>query len=246
MNSPSLPKKSMVYGRRKGRPLRKTKTALLKDLLPSLEFHLSPLEKLPPSLFQEKKPLWIEIGYGTGDHLVSQLKEHPQCNFIGCEPFLGGIAGFLEKIASLNLPLENIRLFTQDARSLLRGLDANSVEKVFLLFPDPWPKKKHTKRRFLQQDTLSEIIRILIPSGLLILASDHEDYFSNMLTLVTQHPTLILHENKALPNSTDPLLRPPFWPMTRFENKAHEAKRHSRYMILQKCPSSLKNLEVLS
>ncbi len=242
MTPPLFPQKSVVFGRRKGRPLRKTKTALVKDLLPSLEFQLSPEERPPLSLFKDLKPLWIEIGYGTGDHLISQLREHPHCNFIGCEPFLGGIADFLEKLSSLNLPLENIRLFTQDARSLLKGLDTNSVEKIFLLFPDPWPKKKHNKRRFLGNDTLLELIRTLTPLGTLVIASDHDDYYESMLTLVTQNKSLILQKQGVLLNSTDPLERPLFWPMTRFERKAHQAQRQSRYMILQKCTSVLPSL----
>jgi len=235
------PQKNCIFGRRKGRPLRKTKTALLTDLFPSLEFQLTSEEKLPLSLFKEKKPLWIEIGYGTGDHLISQMKEHPYCNFIGCEPFLGGIASFLEKLSSSNLSHEKIRLFTQDARLLLKSLDTNSVEKIFILFPDPWPKKKHHKRRFFQQETLSEIIRTLIPGGTLVLASDHENYYESMEALALKNKSLILQEQGVLPNSKETSLRPFAWPMSRFEFKAHQAHRQCRYIILQKHPSSLLN-----
>ncbi|MBS0185810.1 MAG: tRNA (guanosine(46)-N7)-methyltransferase TrmB [Proteobacteria bacterium] len=235
---PSPLQKNCIFGRRKGRPLRKTKTALLSDLFPSLEFQLTSDEKFPLLLFKDKKPLWIEIGYGTGDHLISQMKEHPHCNFIGCEPFLGGIASFLEKLSSSNLPHEKIRLFTQDARLLLKSLDTNSVEKIFILFPDPWPKKKHHKRRFFQQETLLEIIRTLIPGGSLVLASDHENYYENMESLVLQNKSLILQKQGVLPNSKEPGLRPFAWPMSRFEFKAHQAQRQCRYIILQKSSSS--------
>lgn len=234
MNISFFPQKPMIYGRRKGRPLRHHKTVLIEQMLPQLEFHLSSEGHLPINLFENKKPLCLEIGYGTGDHLIAQLKANPDCNFIGCEPFVGGIARFLDKLSSSNLSFNNIKLFTKDAQSLLKSFKKNSLEKIFILFPDPWPKKKHLKRRFFQQDVLEEILRVLDPLGTLVLASDHEDYFSAMQTLVKKSSNLILLKEDLLINSEDPSLRPPSWPLTRFEKKAHLAGRTCRYLIAQK------------
>ena len=141
---------TFLYGRRIGRPLRAHKQSFLQNLLPHLSFHLTSTQKLPTTLFPQEGPVWIEIGYGTGDHLIAQMESHPSCNMIGCEPFLGGVAHFLEKLFLKKLSLTHIRLYTQDAQTLLKSLDPESIQKIFLLFPDPWPKKKHLKRRFFQ------------------------------------------------------------------------------------------------
>ena len=238
--NPLLAPKTTLYGRRKGRPLRKNKTMLISELLPKLVFTLTSEGTTPKNLFKSKGPLWLEVGFGTGDHLISQFLNNPSVNFIGCEPFLGGIAGLLQHIEEHTYHHDRIKLYTQDAQSLLRGLAPETIDKIFVLFPDPWPKKRHHKRRFIQDATLQEMLRILKSTGTLTLASDHADYFLAMEKLVTNLADLKIVEHGILPHSSELDLRPPFWPMTRFERKAHEANRVCRFLIIQKCAASFK------
>lgn len=233
MNSITSPK-TTLYGRRKGRPLRKNKIVLISELLPKLVFTLTEAGYVPKDLFDPHNPLYLEIGYGTGDHLIAQLMGNPSVNIIGCEPFLGGIAGLLDHLEGEPHRHSRIKLFTQDAQSLLKGIEAQTIHKIFVLFPDPWPKKRHHKRRFVQETTLQEMIKVLKSTGTLTLASDHEDYFLEMEKLVNNHPEFKLLDHGILRNTQDLALRPPSWPMTRFERKAHQANRVCKYLIVQK------------
>src|SRR5690606_18308602 len=112
---------------------------------------------------EPSRPLWLEIGFGRGEHLAAQAMAHPQVNFIGCEPFLNGVAGLLQEIDAKGL--KNIRIFNEDARRLLPRLADASVDRLFLLYPDPWPKLRHHKRRFVSRENLDQIARALRPGG---------------------------------------------------------------------------------
>jgi tRNA (guanine-N7-)-methyltransferase len=130
--------------------------------------------------------VWLEIGFGSGEHLAHQARMHPDVGFIGCEPFVNGVAALVATIAEDRLA--NIRIFDEDARLLLPHVSAGSIARVFLMFLDPWPKRRHHRRRFVQPDTLSELARIMSPGAELRFASDEPSYVRWALWHVLRHP----------------------------------------------------------
>ena len=123
--------------------------------------------------------VWLEVGFGGGEHLAHQAKAHPDIGFIGCDPFVNGVANLLSLIESEGLT--NIRIFDDDARKLFPALPDACLAKVFALYTDPWPKKRHHRRRFISDDTIETLVRLLADSGALRLASDHMGYVVWML-----------------------------------------------------------------
>ncbi len=176
-----MPEILRSFGRRRGRKLRTSRQALFDSLLPELLIDLSSAGSLQlATLFSNPDlPLWFEIGFGGGEHLLEQAKNHPGVNFIGCEPYVNGMAALLAAIESHKLT--SIRLYDNDARELLERLPDNSVERLFVLFPDPWPKKRHHKKRIISQNSLALFYRKITMDGLLRIATDHEDYCTWML-----------------------------------------------------------------
>ena len=132
--------------------------------------------------------VWLEIGFGGGEHLAAQAKRHPGVLFLGAEPFLNGAASALRHIDEAGI--ENVRLHIGDARELLTALPGASIDRVFILFPDPWPKARHHKRRLIQDDTVAELLRVLKPKGRLRFATDWEDYADWTLERLTRTPGL--------------------------------------------------------
>jgi tRNA (guanine-N7-)-methyltransferase len=128
----------------------------------------------------------MEIGFGSGEHLVAQATAHPDVGFIGCEPYVNGVAALLAKLEDRHL--SNVRVYTNDARDLLAAVAAESLGRVFALYPDPWPKRKHHLRRLVSPPTLDLLARALRPRGELRLASDHMEYVRWMLNLTTSDP----------------------------------------------------------
>jgi tRNA (guanine-N7-)-methyltransferase len=168
---------SNFHGRRKGRRLRPGRQALLTSLLPRLRIEL-PCDGgalAPLALFEgAMRAVWLEVGFGAGEHLVAQAEAHPDVGFIGCEPFVNGVASALSEIEKRRL--DNVRICDDDARLVLNALTEQSVGKVFVLFPDPWPKTRHHDRRFIGPGTVEALARILKDAGELGFASDHMDY----------------------------------------------------------------------
>lgn len=165
------------YGRRHGRRLRQMRSALVQALLPRLQVTLPPNNALldPRQLFvRPVRAVWLEIGFGAGEHLIAQARANPDVGLIGCEPFINGVATLLADIDQ-DTP-DNLRLFTEDARLLLPRLPDASLERVFLLFPDPWPKSRHHRRRFITKATVSALVRLIAPGGELRVATDHVGY----------------------------------------------------------------------
>lgn len=170
------------FGRNRGRSLRPYQQGLVEDLLPQLAPDLAnPLKGR-----EGYQSLAIEIGFGGGEHLLAQAAHHPETLFFGCEPFINGVAKCLAGIDAQKLT--NIRLFTDDARKLLEALPEASVDSAFILFPDPWPKARHNKRRLVNQQTLSMLSRIQKPGSRLLVATDHEDYATWILEELLTHP----------------------------------------------------------
>jgi tRNA (guanine-N7-)-methyltransferase len=183
----------------------------------------------PRHLF--RKPVadvWLEIGFGAGEHLLAQARRHAGVGFIGCEPYLNGVATLLPAIAEE--PIDTIRIFPDDARRLLPALAAGSLGRVFALFPDPWPKARHHERRLINTETIRELGRVLRPGGELRLASDHAGYVRWMLEHLTREPSPFLWEARR---PADWRQRPDDGFVTRYEEKAitsGAARAHLRFV----------------
>lgn len=176
------------YGRLKGKHLRASQETYLKEDLDALspgpvDWDVNPERKLIDlqSLFGDR-PLWLEIGFGGGEHLVHQAQQNPQTGFIGCEPYINGVAMLLGKIRALQG--DNIRIHPGDVRDLFDVLPAASVQRAFLLYPDPWPKKRHHRRRFVTPEHLGPLARVLAPGAIFRVATDIPDYVRQTLETV--------------------------------------------------------------
>jgi len=212
-----------LYGRRKGRPLRVRKAQLIDELLPRLKISLPSGARLAPQVLF-KAPLSastvLEIGFGGGEHLAAQAKLYPDVCFIGCEPFLNGVASLLDHLDRDGI--ENVRIFDNDARLILDALIDASLDKCFVLFADPWPKKRHIERRFIGPENLNRLARALKPGGLLRLASDHAKLVEWMRECLKDHDAFTPIYESAVP--------PENWVPTRYQEKALLAGRQPIFM----------------
>ena len=210
--SEHYPKK--LYGRRKGPKLSAHKEELRQTLLPRLTLRLQPGAD-PCRCFEiAVEEVWLEIGFGAGEHLVAQVKANPNIGLIGAEPYEAGVAKLLSKIAAA--PPPNLRLHEGDARDIIDALPGGSLGRVFILFPDPWPKTRHHKRRFIQTEMLNALARVMKPGAELRVASDDAGYVEWTLERVHAHPDF----QWTAKNAADWQKRPGHWPQTRYEAKA--------------------------
>jgi tRNA (guanine-N7-)-methyltransferase len=173
-----------TYGRIKARPIKPRQAALFETLLPKIRVPAEPFA--PRDLMPGATEAWLEIGFGGGEHLAAQAQAHPEVLLIGAEPFQNGVASALRHIDEQGL--SNVRLHDGDARELLARLPDASLARVFVLFPDPWPKTRHHKRRLIQAETVAELARVLRPGGSLRFASDWADYVDWALERVIASP----------------------------------------------------------
>jgi tRNA (guanine-N7-)-methyltransferase len=219
------------YGRRKGRPLRKGRQSLFDELLPRITIPLSGAGTVDPAtLFvPRKRAVWLEIGFGGGEHLAHQAATHPDIGFLGCEVFESGIASGLSHIAEGNL--ENVRLHPEDVRVLLAALKPQSLDRVFLLFPDPWPKLRHHKRRIVSPAFLDAIARVMAAGAPFGFASDHHEYAVWTLERLVAHPAFAWTAR-----SRRDWCRPDGWVETRYEAKALAAGRSCIYLTAVRQP----------
>jgi tRNA (guanine-N7-)-methyltransferase len=213
------------YGRRKAKPLSARKERLIGELLPRLRPDLG---TRPPSLLTtlfaaHVDDVWLEIGFGSGEHLLWQAETHKDVGFIGCEPFVNGMGSLLGAIEDRGI--DTIRVHDGDAREVLAWLPDRSIGRIFLLFPDPWPKKRQIKRRLLSADTLGELARVLRPGGEFRFASD-SDYATQALRLARQSGVFTWTAESA----ADWRERPTDWPETRYERKALGEGRKCTYL----------------
>ncbi len=185
----------------------------------------------PRALFEPApKRIWLEIGFGAGEHLAAQAKEHGEIGFIGCEPFTNGVAKLVRTVESEDIG--NIRIFSDDARLLIEALPDASIDRCFVLFPDPWPKRRHRRRRIISPDTLTEIARILADGASLRLASDHREYVRWMLF----HTLVQGSFDWRARGPSDWRGRPSDWPATRYEEKAALRGTSSIYLEFSRRP----------
>lgn len=214
---------SKLFGRRKGRPLHVRKTKLVEELLPQLRIALEEGKQVEPSSFfgsDKSRQAWLEIGFGGGEHLAAQAKLHADKLFIGCEPFMNGVASLLDHIDREGL--QNVRIFDGDARQVLDALHDASLDKCFVLFADPWPKTRHAERRFIGSENLDRIARVLKPGSLLRLASDHPTLIEWMRERMAQRRDFECVHYGEIP--------PADWVQTRYQQKAIEAGRTPIFM----------------
>lgn len=218
-----------IWGRRQGPKLRPGRQRLLETLLPEVGFSLPPEGFLDPrTLFPDGRPLWLEIGFGGGEHLAAQARAHPEVGLLGVEPFITGVARLLSLIEAEQLA--SIRILVDDARLLLKALPDGSLARAFILFPDPWPKLRHHKRRIVSRGTAADLARVLQPGAELRLATDDADYARWMLEAVLAEPRFTWLAERA----ADWRERPPDWPATRYEEKARAAGRQPVFLRFER------------
>lgn len=215
------------FGRRKGHPLRTHQSGLFEALLPRLALDLTqPAPADLASLFPDRvSEVRLEIGFGGGEHLLAQAERAPSTGFIGCEPFVNGMAKALAGIEARGL--RNIRLHHGDALDLIGWLPAASLARIDLLYPDPWPKRRHWKRRFVQPDRISALARLLRPGGAFHFASDWPDYVAWTLARVLASQEFVWTAEKA----DDWRLPWDGYHSTRYEAKAKREGRTSCYLV---------------
>ncbi len=225
------------YGRRRGRRLRPRRQGLIDTLLPRLRVPLPPNGGAldPASLFPGLSPglspgaeLWLEVGFGAGEHLLAQARAHPDVGMIGCEPYVDGVAALLDRIDREGLA--NVRVLDDDARKLMDALPARSLGRMFVLFSDPWPKTRHHKRRFINPATIDTAARLLKDGADLRFASDHMGYVRWALERLRRHPSFTWTAR-----SPRDWRRPPSdGAETRYERKALSQGRRCVYLTFRR------------
>lgn len=215
-------RRSDLYGRRLGRPLSVHQQTLVDTLLPQIGLPSGPLDLA--ALFPGARAFALEVGFGGGEHLAAQAHAHPETGFIGCEPFLNGVAKLLTHIEESSL--SNVRVHMDDARGVLARLGDRSLARVFLLFPDPWPKLRHHKRRFVQPETLDALARVMKSGAELRIATDHGAYAAWALMHLMRDERFRWTAERSLDWSA----RGVDWPATRYEQKALQAGRSCVYL----------------
>ena len=218
------------FGRRKGKQLRPGQSERVQRLVPRLR--LPEPELLPAdlaSLFPASvREVWLEIGFGGGEHLRSQAAAKPDVGFIGIEPFVNGMATFLAGLEADGLA--NVRIWDGDASLLLPELPAASLGRVSLLFPDPWPKRRQRKRRFLSDENLTRLARVMRPGAELRFATDIDDYTGWALARVMRSGSFVWRPARPA-DWREPW---PGWPGTRYEAKARKAGRSCAYLTFKR------------
>ena len=224
-----------VYGRKLGYRLRPGRQALLERALPGLQIALPDdaqasldLNGLFPAPVRD---IWLEIGFGAGEHLACQARANPEIGFIGCEPFVQGVAGLLRHVET-DGTAGRVRIFPDDARLLLERLPDTCIGRLFVLFPDPWPKKRHHKRRLIDAETLADFARILKDGAEFRWASDDMDYVDWTIERVAASGAFASTGDEQ----GDRHARPPDWPETRYEQKARAAGRAPVFLCYDRNP----------
>jgi tRNA (guanine-N7-)-methyltransferase len=222
------------YGRRHGRRLRAGQAALVEHRLAELA---------PPGIGRDENPerrpldlgalypgkgVWLEIGFGGGEHMLAQAATNPQVQIIGADPFINGVAKLLAAIERSGV--ENVAVTDRDARDVMDVLPAGSVARVFLLYPDPWPKARHHKRRFVNPPQLDQLARVMTPGAELRVATDIEDYVRHTLERMARDGRFEWTAERP----ADWRLPWPGWPGTRYEAKALREGRPPHYLTFRR------------
>jgi tRNA (guanine-N7-)-methyltransferase len=214
------------FGRRKGHKLRIHQADLIAHLLPQLALDIgSPAPADLSELFDDGiETIRLEIGFGGGEHLIAEAQAFPDIGFIGCEPYVNGMAKILTQIESVNV--KNIRLYAGDAAELVAWAPRQSMARIDLIHPDPWPKRRHWKRRFVQDATVAAMARIIKPQGEFRFVSDIDDYCAWTLAHLLRSPDFFWLAERA----ADWHLPWPGYTMTRYGRKAEREGRKAAYL----------------
>jgi tRNA (guanine-N7-)-methyltransferase len=224
-NSAGTERPGAFYGRRKGKRLRATQDELVRTLLPRLRVDAcTPLKGFDIPI----SALRLEIGFGGGEHLAAQARAHPEIGFIGCEPFVNGVAKLLAVIDREGL--SNIRIWDADATELIDLLPPRSIAGAYLLYPDPWPKRRHRKRRFVSDESLAALARIMPPGAQLRFATDIDDYAGWVLARVLRSRAFAWTAERP----DDWRQSWADWPGTRYEAKAGHEGRRPAYLTFER------------
>lgn len=223
------PPPDRLYGRARGHALRPRQQLLLDATLPRVAFDPACAGAPARAFGAAVREVWLEVGFGGGEHALAQAGAHPDVGLIACEVFVNGVCSLLSRLVpeggERDAPvLGNLRLFTADARGLIRALPAGALAKLFLLFPDPWPKARHAKRRFVHPAFVAEIARVLRPGGEWRIASDDPTYQAWVAEVLAGQDVFRVPEPARA--------RPAGWPGTRYEAKALRAGRVPLYWSL--------------
>jgi tRNA (guanine-N7-)-methyltransferase len=212
------------FGRRRGRKLSPRQETLMRELLPRVRVDLGRPLVMASDPKGPAPALWLEIGFGGAEHLIWQAAHNPHVTIIGCEPFEEGIVKALAAIDDKRL--DNVRLHPDDARPLLRWLPPQSLSRCFILFPDPWPKKRHAKRRLVTPATLAWLARIMKPGAELRIGTDIGPYARTVLAAIWAEG----HFEWTATGPADWRMRPDDWPQTRYEAKGLREGRRCYFL----------------
>ena len=213
-----------LHGRRRGHSLSAKRQKLVDQLLPRLALPETPERLDAKALFGDDRVLWLEIGFGGGEHLAWQAERHTDIGFIGAEPYINGVATLLAALDDRNL--SNIRIQADDVAPVMGRLASASVSRIFVLFPDPWPKTRHHKRRIVNAASVARLAELMVDGGELRLATDDMAYARWMMTILAANADFCWTARRP----ADWRERPADWPGTRYEAKAHRAGRKSVYL----------------
>ena len=211
-----------TFGRTKGKPLSSAQTELMRRVFPTVDKAYD-IAKGKNPFTNEAGPYWLEIGFGGAEHLLWQAEQNPHVTLLGVEPFLNGVSKAVKGLSFKNLT--NVRLHRGDARDVLEVLPSSSLECVFVLFPDPWPKVRHHKRRIINEAFIEEIYRILKPDGKFRFACDILHYVDWSLTRIKAHGGF----DWPAAQQSDWRNRPDDWPSTRYLEKALREGRSGHF-----------------
>ena len=222
-----------LYGRKLGRPLNPARQKALDDMYPKLKIDASAVTENqdldPASLFDKKyEQTWFEVGFGNGERLAQMMERHPENAYIGCEPFINGVSNLLKLVQENGR--ENLRVFMDDAILVIDSLTDQCLDGIYVLNPDPWPKKRHHKRRIISQENLTRFSRVLKNGGSLIMATDVDDLAEWMVTQASRHPDF----EWTAKTPSDWQTAPEGWIHTRYEQKGEEAGRKQSYLLFRK------------
>lgn len=239
------------FGRRKGKSLGVSRERLVRELLPRVQLVLPARGRVNVKrLFPfETKEVWLEIGFGGGEHIAELAKLYPEIGFVGAEPFLNGVASLLAHLnGSHRFPKENadlekervdnVRIWPDDVRLVFPKLPNGIFDRVFVLYPDPWPKARHAERRFISQDNLNELYRLLTPTGQLFVATDvtgYAEWTQEQIKLFKKFHQV--NKNIHVP--------PKDWVPTRYEQKGLVAGRRPIYFVFSKKKCLTKGKKVI-
>lgn len=218
--------RTLFHGRRKARPIRAGRQDAMDAVLPKIQITHDQLDsglRRGDESVSGFRETWLEIGFGNGDALAAWHRAHPDIGFIGCEPFINGVSNLCKLVAEDDL--SNLRIWNDVAQPLIDALPDVSIDRIYLLNPDPWPKKRHAKRRFIQQESLSALARILKPGGVLTMTTDHAALAEWMGAHADAHPAFQGSASHTPPEG---------WLPTRYEGKGRDAGRRQVYLTCRK------------